>query len=48
MQLAETYTIEAAVALVLIAIAYKLYEMHCHLQLDDEDRENAPISKLEF
>lgn len=31
----ETYTIEAAVALVLIAIAYKLYEMKCHLRLDD-------------
>lgn len=34
------YTLEAAFAFFLIVAAYKLYEMHCHLEMEDENEKN--------
>lgn len=39
MNTSETYTIEAAVALLIIALARKLYYSHCKLEIDDSDEE---------
>jgi hypothetical protein len=45
MQEQETYTVEAAIAFLIITMAYKLYHTHCHLKLDDEEEEKTHQSE---